>query len=146
MPLLASLECRTNARGSRKLAIARVDLTCRYWPATPGTKCQGVIRGSFRGGQRLALGVQCLAALPGTQVPPKLDIDRVGPLGVESECGAVAVGRTYLLPPLSSGGASLVRPWLRFHTPLIEPDVRRYRIRLSDKTSRLLACNAVCSV
>ena len=27
---------------------------------------------------------------------------------VESECGAVAVGRTYLLPPLSSGGASLV--------------------------------------
>jgi hypothetical protein len=35
---------------------------------------------------------------------------------VESECGAVAVGRTYLLPPLSSGGASLVRPWLRFHT------------------------------
>jgi hypothetical protein len=26
---------------------------------------------------------------------------------VESECGAVAVGRTYLLPPLSSGGASL---------------------------------------
>src|SRR5258708_34185017 len=38
---------------------------------------------------------------------------------VESECGAVAVGRTYLLPPLSFGGALLVRPWLRFHTPLI---------------------------
>ena len=56
---------------------------------------------------------------------------------VESECGAVAVGRTYLLPPLSSGGASLVRPWLCFHTPLIEPDVQIYRIRLSDKTSRL---------
>jgi len=35
---------------------------------------------------------------------------------VESECGAVAVGRTYLLPPPSSGGASLGRPWLRFHT------------------------------
>jgi hypothetical protein len=60
-----------------------------------------------------------------------------GRLGVESECGAVAVGRTYLLPPLSSGGASLVRPWLRFHTPLIEPDMRISRIRLSDKTSRL---------
>src|SRR5467141_926404 len=29
---------------------------------------------------------------------------------VESECGAVAVGRTYLLPPLSSGGALPVRP------------------------------------
>jgi hypothetical protein len=51
----------------------------------------------------------------------------------------VAVGRTYLLPPLSSGGASLARPWLRFHTPLIEPDRRISRIRLSDKTSRLLS-------
>src|SRR5712691_6911193 len=40
---------------------------------------------------------------------------------VESGCGAVAVGRTYLLPPLSSGGALVVRPWLRFHIPLIEP-------------------------
>jgi hypothetical protein len=49
----------------------------------------------------------------------------------------VAVGRTYLLPPLSSGGASLARPWLGFHTPLIEPDWRISRIRLSDKTSRL---------
>src|SRR5260370_29912935 len=38
---------------------------------------------------------------------------------VESRCGAAAVGRTYLFPPLSSGGASLVRPWLRFHIPLI---------------------------
>src|SRR6516162_7433696 len=56
---------------------------------------------------------------------------------VESRCGAVAVGRTYLLPPLSSGGASLVRPWLCFHTPLIEPDMQICRIRLSDKTSRL---------
>src|SRR5712664_4422479 len=56
---------------------------------------------------------------------------------VESRCGAVALGRTYLLPPLSSGGASLVRPWLRFHTPLIEPDRQISRIRLSDKTSRL---------
>ena len=56
---------------------------------------------------------------------------------VESRCGAVAVGRTYLLPPLSSGGASLVRPWLCFHTPLIEPDMQISRIRLSDKTSRL---------
>src|SRR5213082_3193947 len=56
---------------------------------------------------------------------------------VESECGAVAVGRTYLLPPLSSGGALLDRPWLRFHIPLIEPDRQISRIRLSDKTSRL---------
>src|SRR5258705_4982234 len=56
---------------------------------------------------------------------------------VESECGAVAVGRTYLLPPLSFGGALLVRPWLRFHIPLIEPDMQISRIRLSDKISRL---------
>src|SRR4030081_3163437 len=55
---------------------------------------------------------------------------------VESRCGAVALGRTYLLPPLSSGGALLVQPWLRFHIPLIEPDRQISRIRLSDKTSR----------
>src|ERR1700693_1548471 len=40
-------------------------------------------------------------------------------------------------PPLSSGGALVVQPWLRFHIPLIEPDRRISRIRLSDKTSRL---------
>src|ERR1700694_3599417 len=56
---------------------------------------------------------------------------------VESRCDAVAVGGTYLLPPLSSGGASIVPPWLRFHIPLIEPDKQISRIRLSDKTSRL---------
>src|SRR5271169_5189006 len=43
---------------------------------------------------------------------------------VESGCGAVAVGRACLLPPLSSGGALVARPWLRFHIPLIEPDMR----------------------
>jgi len=60
------------------------------------------------------------------------------PRCAESRCGAVAVGRTYLFSaPLSSGGASLVHPWRRFHTPLIEPDMQSYRIRLSDKTSRL---------
>src|SRR5665648_749081 len=59
------------------------------------------------------------------------------PLSVESRCGAVALGRTYLLPPLSSGGALMVPPWLRFHIPLIEPDRQISRIRLSDKTSRL---------
>src|SRR5258705_2872682 len=55
---------------------------------------------------------------------------------VESRCGAVVLGRTYLLPPLSSTGASMVPPWLRFHIPLIEPDRQISRIRLSDKTSR----------
>src|SRR6202011_4675037 len=61
----------------------------------------------------------------------------IGKKTVESRCGAVAVGRAYLLPPLSSGGALPVRPWLRFHTSLIEPDMQICRIRLSDKTSRL---------
>ena len=31
----------------------------------------------------------------------------------------MALGRTYLLPALSSGGALVVPPWLRFHIPLI---------------------------
>jgi hypothetical protein len=64
-----------------------------------------------------------------------LDGGLVG-FGVESRCGAVALGRTYPLPPLSSGGALVVPPSLRFHIPLIEPDRRISRIRLSDKTSR----------
>src|SRR6266478_6129122 len=41
------------------------------------------------------------------------------PRGVESRCGAVTLGRTYPLPPLSSGGALVVTPSLRFHIPLI---------------------------
>ena len=31
---------------------------------------------------------------------------------VESRCGAVAVGRACLFPPLSSGGALVARPWI----------------------------------
>ena len=46
------------------------------------------------------------------------------------------LGGTYRLPTLSSVGASLVPPCFRFHTPLIEPDVRICRIRLSEKVSR----------
>src|SRR5271168_546627 len=49
----------------------------------------------------------------------------------------IALGRACLFPPLSSGGALVARPWLRFHTPLIEPDRQISCIRLSDKTSRL---------
>jgi hypothetical protein len=55
---------------------------------------------------------------------------------VESGCDAVAGGRTYF-PPLSSGGALVVRPWLRFQILLIEPDVQITRTLLSDNTSRL---------
>jgi hypothetical protein len=72
-------------------------------------------------------------------MPPRFEGETV-----ESRCDAVAVGRTYLLPSLSSGGALLARPWLRFHIPLIEPDWRISRIRLSDKTG-LLALRTVAS-
>jgi hypothetical protein len=43
------------------------------------------------------------------------------------------LGGAYRLPTLSSVGASLVPPCFRFHIPLIEPDVRISRIRLSEK-------------
>ena len=44
--------------------------------------------------------------------------------------------RCCLLPSLSSDGARVIKPSLRFHIPLIEPDMQISRIRLSDKTSR----------
>lgn len=73
---------------------------------------------------------------------------------VESECGAVAVGRTYLLPPLSSDGASLVRPWLRFHVhrvtgggrPPPVPTERGVRISRTNALRQLLHSTAsTCS-
>ena len=55
---------------------------------------------------------------------------------VESRCGAVTavklVGHHQL-----SGPGRFPLPQLRFHVPLIEPDMQISRIRLSDKTSRL---------
>jgi hypothetical protein len=41
-----------------------------------------------------------------------------------------------------------IRTMLRFHIPLIEPDVRICRIRLSEKTHTIavaIACDAVCN-
>ncbi len=46
------------------------------------------------------------------------------------------VGAAYLLPALSSAGASLASPCFRFHIPLIEPDGPISGIRLSEKVSR----------
>jgi hypothetical protein len=66
--------------------------------------------------------------------------------GVEVWRGGL--GGTYRLPTLSFAGASLVPPCFRFHTPLIEPDVRICRIRLSEKTHAIaiaIACDAVCN-
>jgi hypothetical protein len=57
------------------------------------------------------------------------------------------LGAAYLLPALSSAGASLASPCFRFHIPLIEPDVRISRFRLSEKTPAIataIACDAVC--
>ena len=58
------------------------------------------------------------------------------------------LGAAYLLPALSSAGASLASPCFRFHIPLIEPDVRISRFRLSEKTHAIaeaIACDAVCN-
>src|ERR1700676_1445203 len=55
--------------------------------------------------------------------------------GVEVWRGGL--GLAYRLPTLSSVGASLAPPCFRFHTPLIEPDVRICRIRLSEKTQAI---------
>ena len=54
--------------------------------------------------------------------------------GVEVWRGGL--GGAYRFPTLSAVGASLASPCFRFHTPLIEPDVRIARIRLSEKVSR----------
>ena len=86
-----------------------------------------------------------------SRTEPQVLIDaetgRVAPLcGVEVWRGGL--GGAYRLPALSSAGASLVAPCFRFHTPLIEPDVRICRIRLSEKTHAIalaIACDAVCN-
>ena len=48
--------------------------------------------------------------------------------------GRGGFGAACLLPTLSLVGASLASPCFRFHNPLIEPNVRICRIRLSEKT------------
>jgi hypothetical protein len=48
-------------------------------------------------------------------------------------CGGV--GAAYRLPAVSSAGASLATPCFRFHIPLIEPDGRISRFRLSEKAA-----------
>jgi hypothetical protein len=61
-------------------------------------------------------------------------------LSPDSLCGVEmwrgGVGAAYLLPALSSAGASIAAPYFRFHIPLIEPDERISRFRLSEKGSR----------
>src|SRR5450631_810836 len=73
---------------------------------------------------------------------------------VESRCGAVALGGTYLLPPLSFGGASMVPPWLRFHIHRVAgggrppPAPTERGVRISRNTlfgSWFTAFTAICS-
>ena len=64
-----------------------------------------------------------------------------GGLGTETHMGGVemwrgGLGKVYRFPALSYAGASLTRPCFRFHIPLIEPDMRISRFRLSEKGSR----------
>src|SRR5262249_49811568 len=54
-----------------------------------------------------------------------------------------AVGQTYLFPPLSSGGALVVQPWLRFHIPLIGR-VEDWRAGLGRCSCSLLSRPFVC--
>src|SRR5205809_3780964 len=63
---------------------------------------------------------------------------------VESRHGAVTyrTGGAYSSPPLSRS-ASPSGPSLRFHIPLVEPDGRFSRIRLSDKVSCVRPWEAV---
>ena len=63
---------------------------------------------------RRAILVNAYALTTGFGIPGAL-INAYGrgvavPDMVESGCGAVTLGRTYLFPPLSSGGALLARP------------------------------------
>src|SRR5271165_3258844 len=62
---------------------------------------------------------------------------------VEWGSGAVAVGWACLFPLLSSGGALVARPWLRFHTPLIGR-VEDWRAGLGRSSCSPLARSFVC--
>jgi hypothetical protein len=53
---------------------------------------------------------------------------------VESRTGAVAVVSRWLVGLAFAGPPQSGLAWLCFLFPLIEPDVRSYRIRLSEKT------------
>src|SRR6266481_2593130 len=78
--------------------------SCRAWPDLETGSQSGGISGSD--------------PMHRTWWPPRSNHWEAPPLHgahVESRCGAVTLGRTYPLPPLSSGGALVVTPSLRFH-------------------------------
>src|SRR5262249_8279668 len=74
--------------------------------------------------------------LQSTETARSLGHNRLAQLG-RVGMWAVAGRPSISVGALSFGDASPARPRLRFHIPLIEPDMAISRIRLSDKTSRL---------
>ena len=60
-----------------------------------------------------------------------------GPLAVESRTGAVVKAAAYFCFRVSPFVAQYPSARLRFQFPLVEPDRRISRIRLSDKDARL---------
>src|SRR6266851_2045564 len=69
----------------------------------------------------------------------------VGVNEVESRTGAVTVVSRWLFDLAFASSPQSGLAWLCFLFPLIEPDRRSYRIRLSEKTHADSACNAVCN-
>jgi hypothetical protein len=94
-----------------------------------GTSCR-MRRAVLLPAQRMAIpNSQVTATPPGTF---RRTITHI--CGVEMWRGGL--GAAYLLPALSSAGASIASPCFRFHIPLIESDVRISRFRPSEKRSR----------
>jgi hypothetical protein len=70
-----------------------------------------------------------------------------GPAGGRGKTGKERQSHNLLLLLNVMASSLEVPPCFRFHTPLIEPDVRICRIRLSEKTHAIavaIACDAVC--
>ncbi len=88
--------------------------------------CSALSRRTSAVGQKADLralmsGFRSIASATPRRADPALKA-RFRRLLVESGCGAVAVGSTYLFPPLSSGGASISEGFSHFVTSMTAPD------------------------
>ena len=87
--------------------------------------CSALSRRTSAVGQKADLralmsGFRSIASATPRRADPALKA-RFRRLLVESGCGAVAVGSTYLFPPLSSGGASISEGFSHFVTSMTAP-------------------------
>src|ERR1700739_4974518 len=102
--------------------------------------CCGRVRRGFRVVQRQAPVTRGPQHIPVSDLRCKVKSRYLEGLSLLALCGVEmrrgGVGTAYRLPALSSAGASLASPCFRFHIPLIEPDGRISRFRLSEKGSR----------